>query len=81
MLIIPKLIDKTLTLIILTISLIILNGLSYLATTKEHSTIVVRNYGDSCKIRSYALIKTLLNISTIFLLSETRKPLSINVMF
>ena len=33
---------------ILKISLIIiLNGLSYVATTKEHSTIVVRNYGDN----------------------------------
>ena len=30
-------------------SLIILNGLYYVATTKEHSTIVVRNYGDSCE--------------------------------
>ena len=42
---------QTLTLIILKISLIIMNGLSDVTTTKEHSSIVNRNYGASCEIR------------------------------
>ena len=33
------------------VTLIILNGLSYEATTKEHSRIVVRNNGHSCENR------------------------------
>ena len=36
---------------ILQIYLILLNGLSYVTETKEHSTIVVRNYGHSYENR------------------------------